>query len=610
MTTAERDHNPTSAEQSSARPGRGLNEETLSPVSTRLDPDQTPAAAWDLSCVDWEARIRAGRSLVPTLPLDKRESARAIAIFNKLRLPDVPGKPRLADAAGNWFKEIIAALFGSIQAATQERAIRELFIMAPKKSSKTSYGAALMLTALLMNKRPRAEFLLIAPTKQIADLGFAQAVGMIQADPYLQQSMHIQEHLKTITDNRREKDGGTESLLRIKTFGTNVLTGVKPAGVLIDELHEIAKDPDAARVIGQLRGGLLPNPEAFLLFITTQADVAPSGAFRTELLAARMIRDGKRVGATLPILFEFPLDIIESGEWRDPANWWMVTPNRDRSVTIARLIDDFSKAQLGGEVEVRRWSAQHLNVEVGLALHSNTWSCAEDWESCGEPGLTLDALIERSEVIVIGIDGGGRDDLLAISIVGREAATKRWLHWGHAWAHEIVFERRKSEAARLHDFVRDGDLTIVTRPGQDIVEVGDLVQRIEQSGKMSEKAAIGVDRVGIGQIVDEIARREIDVSRIFGVAQGWQLSGAILTTERKVGEKAFAHGASPLMAWSVGNAKVEPKGNAISITKQASGRGKIDPLMALFNAVALMSMNPEAGGSVYSADRGLLILSI
>uniref|UniRef100_UPI003CCFFFE5 hypothetical protein n=1 Tax=Escherichia coli TaxID=562 RepID=UPI003CCFFFE5 len=38
----------------------------------------------------------------------------------------------------------------------------------------------------------------------------------------------------------------------------------------------------------------------------------------------------------------------------------------------------------------------------------------------------------------------------------------------------------------------------------------------------------------------------------------------------------------PLMAWCVGNARVEPKGNAILITKQASGRGKIDPLMALF----------------------------
>ena len=46
------------------------------------------------------------------------------------------------------------------------------------------------------------------------------------------------------------------------------------------------------------------------------------------------------------------------------------------------------------------------------------------------------------------------------------------------------------------------------------------------------------------------------------------------------------------MSWVVANARAEPKGNAIIINKQASDSSKIDPLMAAFNAIALMSTNP------------------
>jgi phage terminase large subunit-like protein len=73
---------------------------------------------------------------------------------------------------------------------------------------------------------------------------------------------------------------------------------------------------------------------------------------------------------------------------------------------------------------------------------------------------------------------------------------------------------------------------------------------------------------------------------------------------------SFVHGAQILMAWCVGNAKVEQRANGILITKQASGTAKIDSLMATFNATDLMSLDPPlpgGGPSIYET-RDILVV--
>ena len=74
---------------------------------------------WDLSCPDWQDRMRTGRSLVPDLPLNATEADRAVAVFNKLRLADVPGTPTMAEAGGDWFRDVVRALFGALDPHTR-----------------------------------------------------------------------------------------------------------------------------------------------------------------------------------------------------------------------------------------------------------------------------------------------------------------------------------------------------------------------------------------------------------------------------------------------------------------------------------------------------------
>jgi phage terminase large subunit-like protein len=257
---------------------------------------------------------------------------------------------------------------------------------------------------------------------------------------------------------------------------------------------------------------------------------------------------------------------------------------------------ELMKAEESGEESVCGFAAKHLNVEIGLSLRSDRWAGADFWEAQSRDGITLESMLERSEVVCVGIDGGGLDDLLGLVAIGRDSKTKEWILWGKAWAHPSVLERRKSEAARFKDFAKDGDLVLVTTIGDDVAEVAQIVAQIEASRLLDK---VGCDPAGIGSVLDALIAEDVPQDKIVGVSQGWKLGGAIKTMERKLAEGALIHSGSPMMAWVVGNAKVEPRANSILITKQASGYAKIDPLMAAFNAVSLMSLNPESTGQSF-----------
>lgn len=554
---------------------------------------------WSCACPEWETRIRAGRSLLPDLPLLRAEADRGVAIFNMLRLPDVAGRPEMREAAGDWMRDLVGALFGSYDPVAKVRHLREFFVLVPKKNSKTTGGAAIMVTALLVNRRPRAEFLIVAPTQEVADLAFRQAVGMTEADPRLYREFHVQEHLKKITYRK------TGAFLKVKSFDPKVVTGSKPTGVLLDELHVIAESKDADRVIGQLRGGMISQPESFLLTITTQSERPPSGVFRSELQKARAVRDGALVGTPLlPVLYEMP----EGTEWKDPANWPMVTPNAGKSITVERLIPDFQAAEQAGEQELLRWATQHLNLEIGLALRSDRWAGAEFWKARSDTSITLEALIERCDVIVVGIDGGGLDDLFGFAALGRDRDTRDWLTWTHGWCHDGVLDRRKSIAAKLQEFREAGELTIVDDQLADLSDIIDRIRTIKDAGLLG---GVAVDPAGLGELVDELAEIEVTVENklLIGVNQGYGLMNAIKGAERKLANGTLRHSGSGLAAWCVSNVKIEPTATAIRATKQNAGDAKIDVAMAMFNAVVLMARNPEpvTTRSVYE-DRGLVFV--
>ncbi len=539
---------------------------------------------WTTACPDWEERIVAKQSLMPCKPLFPDVADIALRIFNELILVDVMDSPKMGEVTLSWVLEFVAAIFGSYNPETKRRLIREFFLLISKKNTKSTIAAGIMMTALILNDRKSAELIIIAPTKEVADNSFNPIRDFIRADEELSEMINISEHTKTVTHL------GTGATLKVIAAESNAAAGKKASIILIDEVWLFGKRANAESMFREAKGGLASRPEGCVIYLSTMSDEVPCGVFKQLLDYARDIRDGIKVNPQfLPLIYEFPKRMLEAGEHLKPENFYITNPNLGASVDVDYLINEFEKVRDAGEESLRDFLAKHLNVEIGMNLRANRWAGAEFWLPQAKK-FTIEKLIDQSDVITMGIDGGGLDDLLGFAVLGRHAKSRKWWLWNHAWCQEIALERRKENAPKYKDFAAENTLTIVERVGPDIDQLAKIAKKVFDSGKLDK---IGLDPLGLGGLLDGLLAVGIPQEQMIAIAQGYKLAGYIQTTERKLAEGSLYHTGSQLMTWCVGNARVVMKGNGMMISKQESGTAKIDPLIATFNAVALMSMNPE-----------------
>lgn len=582
-------------------------------------------AHWSTACPDWEERIINRKSLVPCDPLFPDEAEAALEVFKALKVVDMPKVyrpetdeydfPTFGEVSDEWVFDIVRAVFGAYDASTATRLIEEFFLLVSKKNGKSTLVAGIMLTALIRNWRFAAELLILAPTREVADNSFKPAAEMVKADKELMDLLSVQDNLKQITHRV------TSAVLKVISADASTSAGKKAAFVLIEELWLFGKKANAAAMLQEAMGGLAARSEGFVIYITTQSDAPPTGVFKEKLDYFRNVRDGVIDDPrSMPILYEFPEHMVKSKAYLKPENFYVTNPNLGRSVRKDWLFRKLQNVELGQDEDgdtTQTFLAKHLNIEIGMNLRANRWPGADLWESAADAELSklphmeaLEALFRRSEAVVVGLDGGGLDDLFGLTIVGREPAEikvtvmvngfpqtqkmKVWLSWSHAWCDRGVLTRRTSIASKLLELEKAGQLTITDDALEDIATIVSIIKRVKDLGIL---ASVAVDPAGLGEMVDALAAPEVDITDenglLIGVPQGYAMMNSIKTAERKLKNGTFKHAGGPLMQWCVSNLKIEPTATAIRATKQTAGDAKIDPVMALFDAVTIMSRNPQ-----------------
>lgn len=538
---------------------------------------------WSTCLEDWQSKIVNEESLIPCPPLNKQVADIAVKIFKSLILVDFY-KKTLGEVCKQWVFDFVAVIFGAYDPIERERYIKEFFLLIAKKNSKSTIASGIMLTAIILNERHSAQFVIVSPTKETSESSFRPVADMIKADPKLLKMFNVADHGKTITHL------GTKATLKVLAFDANTLTGLKATGILVDEIHLLGNKPQADTILREAMGGMLSRPEGFCIYLTTQSSGTPNGIFKQKLEYARAVRDGKVINNQfLPVLYEYPEAMLLDESYLDPKNWYIPNPNYDASLKIKDLVRQYEQIKDIRE-SLQDFLSKHLNVQQTMNLKANNWELFTDLLPRSEIDLSLEELIEQSEVISIGFDGARVYDLAGLTVTGRIKNTTEYLTWSHGWLNRLAIDKNKRSATKLLELEALKEITIVDQEAQQFTEITALIKMIDQSGKLYQ---IGVDAAGLGNFKTDLEEAGVDINKIIPIRQGIQLQNYITAVEQLLFKGSIKFARQELIRWQASNTRLISKFNAVMISKEDS-TDKIDNIISMLNSIAIMVTNPPS----------------
>lgn len=490
------------------------------------------------------------------------------------RLPITEGEhagKRIGDTAPPWMSRLCRLIFGHTDEAGR-RVLREAFVAIGKKNAKTTFASAIGMTSLLLEEEQRAFVAMLAENRPQARLAFENMVAMVRADEELGERFQIVDFRHTL---RYPRTGSKATAIAADMAS---LVGFNPSLGIVDELHLLGATPKGAALVNQIRTGSVARKEPLLCSFSTAPTERSAGIFESTMAKARRVIAGEEID---PRFFGWLCMMPEGLDPEDPANWHWSNPSLGHTITLQRLIESRDSAKSDPEA-TRAFNSQNLNILPDSSTAEGKWMAPAIWDEAADDLLSLEALIEECAHIAVGTDAGGLDDPSAIAVLG-ETAEGEHLLWTAQWLSRQGYNKRKT-VNPYDKFIAAGELEIFDGGDADIDGFAEIVKTV--AAKPGKLVGIGIDSYGASDVAGALSGHGAEV---IAVPQSWKLTPAITFFERRLAAGTLRHSGSAMLSWNVGNAVVERRGNAKSISKATIvGPGKIDGLAASLTAAAVL----------------------
>ena len=522
-------------------------------------------------------RRKSPCDFIPTIEDETGRGSHVWNIMSKLKITQ--GKfsgATLGDIAPDWQRKWVTALYGSTDPRGNP-VYDEAFLYIAKKQGKSTISGMLAIAHTLAFPASRGSCIILADTKEQAQLVYDAMASTVEADSFLLSQFHVRRYRSDVV----HKNTGT--VMKAIACEMSATVGTQPTLYIVDELHLIGRKPNGAALVKQLSSGTAIHEHAMGIYITTAPIGNATGIFKSMYDRAVRISTGEtKNDRMLPVLFELPPNT-------DPDNqafWWMANPSLGRTISMDWLRREHQLAKDDpDESSLSHFLSQHLNIHAQDVMGVDRWVPISVWDRCADPGITLETLLDWSEAVYLGIDAGGSDDMTAIVVVGENAG--QYQVWSHQWVHRDGYERRKNQSP-LDEAVAAGELTVFDVAGQDLADMRELIIDKIAKYKMS---GIGYDAYKLVTFAKSLDEELPCIVK--PVPQGWKLSPHIMYTDRFLHEGKIKHSGKPLLRFNMQNAQIRERGQAVALSKPAGvGRsGKIDGAVCMVNAFAVQSEN-------------------
>jgi len=437
---------------------------------------------------------------------------------------------------------ILISLFGFYYKSGKRR-IRYVLLMMGRKNGKSVFSAALQLYFLVADGVEDPQSLLLASTREQANICLEYATGIINHSPALRKRLEAQRYKIIFKDKLK---GGFSKVL---ASNAHRLDGYSTSAAILDETHAYPDD----KLFNVIKSSILARENPMIFLITTAGFSLTSFCYNYMLYAQNVLNGDIEDDSLFAAIFT----LDEGDDYKDNNNWVKANPSIGEICHVEDIVTEYnqSKYSVSG---LNSFLTKHMNIFV-------------DQESAWIPNeLLRDLFVDKLDETqfygldcYIGLDLSATRDLTALVCLFKK--DDKYYTIPYFFMANDADKFLRSGGVNLQEWIKNGDIILCESPTIDY----DLVlKKFKELKSKFNIRQVAYDPSNIVAILKDLYDLRIPTAPFEQRAQ--RFNEPLKALEKVIFDKDITL-SNPALKWNINNVVLYKDGNGnIKIMKNKS----------------------------------------